>query len=154
MQRWIAVGVVAMMVLLGGAWFAHRVYKQNRPQPIWVPMQINPELPAAKRDAIIKELKAKLSEQQVLLKVSQDLGLTKKWQLATDAACANKIREELFVRSGEADTPKGKVPSINIGVTGKNKESAISSEIALRLMDDVWKILGVTPPKSPKSPPQ
>jgi hypothetical protein len=40
----------------------------------------------------------------------------------------------------------GKVPAILVGLTGKNKEREVSGEIAMRLMDDVWKILGVEPP--------
>ena len=30
---------------------------------------------------------------------------------------------------------------------GKAKESGVSGEIAMRLMDEVWKILGIEPPK-------
>ena len=33
---------------------------QNRPQPIWVPLPIKAELPAAKRDEIIRKLKEAL----------------------------------------------------------------------------------------------
>lgn len=152
MQRWIAVGVVAVLLLVGGGWFARRAYQQNRPQAMWVPLPINPELPLAKRDAIIQELKTKLSEQALLVKVSQDLGLTHKWQVASDAEGARKIRDSLFVRAGEMDTPMGRVPSINIGVTGKYKEHALAGEIAMRLMADVWQILGIPAPKErPKS---
>ena len=143
MQRWIAVGVVAVMLLVGGGWFARRAYQQNRPQPMWVPLPINPELPLAKRDAIIKDLKTKLSDPQLLVKVSRDVGLRQKWQLASDEDCARQIRENFFVRPGEADTPMGKVPSINIGMTGKSKEQAVSGEIAMRLMEEVRKLLGI-----------
>ena len=45
----------------------------------------------------------------------------------------------------------GKVPAIHIGVKGKAKESEVSGEIAMRLMDDVWKILGIKPPKKKQS---
>ena len=150
MQRWIAVGVVAVMLLVGGGWFARRAYQQNRPQPMWVPLPINPALPMAKRDAIIKELKTKLAEPEVLAQVSRDVGLKQKWHLASDADCARQLRESFFVRAGEADTPMGKVPSINVGVTGKSKEQAVSGEISLRLMEEVRKILGVPSPKAPR----
>jgi hypothetical protein len=147
MQRWIAAGVVAMMVLLGGTYFAYRTYKHNRPQPVWVPLPINPELESAKRDEIIKDLKAKLSEPERLAKVSKDLGLSKKWNLPSDAECAKEIASRLFVRPGEADSPNGPVPAIHIGIKGKAKDSGVSGEIAMRLMDDVWTILGIEPPK-------
>ena len=152
MQRWIAVGVVAMMLLVGGGGFARHVYKQNRAQAMWVPLPINPELPLAKRDALMQKLKTKLSDQALLVKVSRDLGLTHKWQVASDEEGARKIRERLFVKAGEADTPLGKVPSINIGVTGKYKERAISGEIAMRLMADVWQIAGLPAHAAPRKP--
>jgi hypothetical protein len=40
----------------------------------------------------------------------------------------------------------GKVPAIHIGVNGKNKEREVSGQIAMRLIQDVWKILGIEPP--------
>ena len=135
-----------MMLLLGGGWFSYRTYKQNRPHPIWVPLPINPDLPDAKRDQIINELKEKLSEREILVKVSRDVGLVGKWHLASDEEGARKIGERLFVKAGDADTPMGKVPAIHIRVEGNNKESAVSGEIVMRLMDDVWMILGVNPP--------
>jgi hypothetical protein len=151
MQRWIAAGVVAMMLFLGGSYFAYRAYQQNRPHPIWVPLPINPELPSAKCKEIMDNLLAKLREPEVLIQVSKDVGLTKKWNLPTDEACAKEIERRLFVRTGDADTPKGKVPAIHVGVKGKVKESALSGEIAMRLMDDVWKILGIKPPEKKES---
>ena len=146
MQRWIAVGVVAVMLFLGGGYVAYRAYKQNRPQPVWVPLPINPALEVAKRDEIVRDLKAKLGAREVLVGVSKDVGLVKKWDLETDEEGGREIGRRLFVRPGDADTPMGKVPAIHIGVSGKAKESAVSGEIAMRLMQDVWKILGIKPP--------
>jgi hypothetical protein len=54
----------------------------------------------------------------------------------------------MFVRAGEDETPMGKTPTINIGVNGKVKDRAVSEKISMRLMDDVFKILGMkAPPK-------
>jgi len=146
MQRWIAAGVVAVLLFVGGLFAYYKmVYKPNRPQPVWVPLPINPELTSAKRDEIIKEIKAKLIEGDGLLKVSKDVGLAKKWQLASDEEGAREIGRRLFVRAGDADTPMGKVPAIHVGVSGKNKESVVSGEIAMRLMEDVWRIVGIKP---------
>ena len=116
---------------------------------MWVPLPINPELPAEKRDEIIAKLKQELSETAVLTKVSKDLSLPAKWDLATEELAAQEISRRLFVRAGEADTPMGKVPAIHIGVNGTRKERDLSGQIAMRLMDDVWSILGINPP--PKS---
>lgn len=150
MQRWIVAAVAAVLLFCGmgvGGFFAYRTYKQNRPAPVWVPMPINPELPMAKRDEIIDKLKVRLGETDLLAKVSKDVGLVQKWHLPSDEACAAELGRRMFVRAGDMDTPMGKVPAIHIGLTGKRKEREVSSEVAMRLMDDVWKILGIDPPK-------
>lgn len=146
MQRWIALGVVAMVLLLGGGYYAHRIYEQNRPQPVWVPLTINPAMPVEKRDEMAKDLKGKLQDRAALIRVSKDLGLAQKWHLSSDEAAASEIARRLFVKVGETDGKVGKVPSINIGVTGKSKEKELTTALALRLMDDVWKALGISPP--------
>ncbi len=139
--------MVAMLLVLGGGAFALRVYKQNRPQPIWVPLPINAELPAEKRNEIAAELKKSLMKPEVLIQVSKDLGLAKSFGLPTDEAAANEVAQRMFVEVGEADAPTGgKVPSINIGIKGKRKDTEVSGKIAMRLMQDVWKILGIKPP--------
>jgi hypothetical protein len=43
-------------------------------------------------------------------------------------------------------TPMGKVPAIHVGLNGKRKEFDQCGEIAMRLMDDVWPVLGMDPP--------
>lgn len=135
-----------MMLMVGGGGFAYWTYKQNRPNPVWVPLVINRELPEDKREEIAKELKAKLSKSEILRQISSDLHLAQKWHLPTDEVAAQEIAKRLFVRVGEADSPEGRVPSINVGVEGSRRDAAISGEIALRLMKEVWKILGINPP--------
>lgn len=147
MQRWIVAGVVAVLLFCGGmAAYYKLVYKPNRPQPIWVPMPINPELPADKRDEIIKKLKTELEKPERLAKISKDVGLVTQWGLPSDDACAAELGRRMFVRAGDMDTPMGKVPAIHVGLTGKRKESEVSGEIAMHMMDEVWKILGIEPP--------
>jgi hypothetical protein len=153
MQRWIAVGLLAALLICGmgvGGFFAYRSYKQNLPAPVWVPMPINPEVPDEKRDEIIKQLKTELGKPERLLKVSMDVGLVEKWALPTDEACAAELGKRLFVKAGDANTPLGKAPAIHIGLSGKRKERQVSEQIAMRMMDDVWKILGIEAPKRTK----
>ena len=135
-----------MLLLVGGVGFVYYTYKQNYADPIWVPLPLKAEVSVEKRDQIARDLKAKLGEREVLVKVSQDLGLARKWQVVSDEEAAKELGKRLFVKPGEVDTPLGKVPSLNIGVTGKHKERDVSGEISVRLMDDVWKILGIKPP--------
>jgi hypothetical protein len=146
MQRWIVAGVLMVLLMGAGGAFALKAYKQNRPAPVWVPLPINPELPIDKRDEIIARLKDELSREERLIRVSRDVGLAGKWNLPTDEDGAAEIAGRLFVKEGEADTPQGKVPAIHIGVKGKRREREVSGEIAMRLMEDVWEILGIEPP--------
>jgi hypothetical protein len=143
MQRWIIAGVVALALLCGGGYAAIKIYKQNRPAPVWVPLPINPELPVAQRDEIIEKLTAALSEKERLVVVSKEVGLVGKWGLPNDEDGAAEIASRLFVKEGEADTPNGRVPAIHIGIKGKRKEREVSGEIAMRLMKDVFDILGI-----------
>ncbi len=136
-----------MALILGGTAFAYKSYKENRPHPIWVPMPINSELPVEKRAEVAKELKAHLTKSDVLIQVSKDLALPKALGVSNDEQAANEIAQRIFVDLGEADSAMGtKVPSINIGVKGKAKDQELSGKIAMRLMQDVWKILGIQPP--------
>lgn len=147
MQRVIVV-VTALMVLMGGGLIAGYkfVYKPNRPNPIWVPLAVRGDLEIAKRNEFIKGLKEKLSEPGLLAAASKDLGLAAKWGKASDEEAGRDIGKRVFVRFGEMDTPKGKVPAILVGVNGKFKEAAESERIAKRLMKDVFEFLGISPP--------
>jgi hypothetical protein len=146
MQRWIIAGVVALALFCGGGYAAIKVYKQNRPAPVWVPLPINPELPVERRDEIVAKLKEGLSEKERLVVVSKDVGLIGKWGMSSNEEGAEEIASRLFVREGEADTPQGRVPAIHIGIKGKRKETKVSGEITVRLMKDVFEILGIERP--------
>ena len=148
MQRWILLSVVLFLGLLAGSTLVgYRIYKLNRPHPVWVPLPINPELPGEKKAEIAADLKTKLGTQANLLKISKDLGLAKKLGLGSDEEAARAVATRLFVRVGEADGPMGaKVPSINVGVSGKEKDQKVSEEIALRLIVEVRQILEIKAP--------
>jgi hypothetical protein len=146
MQRWIALGVVMLLVMAGGGYFALKTYRQNKPGPVWVPIPINPELPVERRDEIVRELEAKLGETGRLVRVSRDVGLVSKWGLASDEEGASRIAGMMYVKEGEANTPQGIVPAIHIGVRGKVKERELSGKIVMRMMEDVREILGIEPP--------
>jgi len=137
MQRLIAASLIVLVLLVGGAGFGW-AYRQNRSYPVFVPLKVNPDTSAAKREEIAKILKEKLSEPERLLKVSKDVGLAGKWHLASDKEAAAELSKRLFVDA--TDT------TINIGVHGKKKEKAVSGEIVTRLMEDVKEILGLKPP--------
>ena len=136
-----------MALLFAGSLFAYRAYQESRPSPIWVPLQINPNLPTEQQDQIAKDLKKKLLNHDDLVAASKHLGLMKAWKLDSDAKCADEIAKRLFVNVGTFDTEKGRVPSINIGVNGIAKERELSSKIAVHLTKHIWKLLGLDAPK-------
>lgn len=141
-------GVLAMMLFSGAGVFGYWTYRQNQPAPMWVEMPINPERTDEEREQTAKELLIRLREKQLLTKVCKDLGLAGKWEKISDAAAADELSNRLFVKIGDTAAPMGRVPAVHIGVIGKKKERVLSGQIAMRLMDDVWKILGIKPPPS------
>ena len=147
MQRWIALAVVVVLLLLaaGGAFYARRTYYENSPAPMWVPIEIKADRPPEEVDRVVKELKTKLSEDEVLGKVVQDLNLAKAWNFSGEMPAVAELRKRLFVKVGEMDSQLGKVPAIHVGVRGKAKERDLSGKIAIRLMEDVSRILGLKP---------
>ena len=150
MQRWIVIGVIVLGLMAGGGYFALKTYRGNLPGPMWVPLAINPELSEERRKELVDDLKTQLSEPALLRKVSKDLSLTTEWEMATDEQCAQELARRMIVRTGDMAAPMGRVPAIHIGMNGKRKEHELSGKIAMRLMDDVWPILGIDPP--PKTP--
>jgi len=147
MQRWILFSFVVITLLIVGGGVAYKNHKQNRAHPVWVPLRINPDLPLEKQNEIAKALKSGLSNPEVLLKVSMDLNVPKALGLKSDEQAADVISSRLFVNVGKASSPNGiEVPAINVGVKGIEKDQEISGKIAVRLIQDVWKILGIDPP--------
>ena len=126
-----------MMLVLGGGAFAFKTYKGNRPHPVWVPLELKPHLSIDQQTELAKEMKEKLLEPARLTQVSKDLNLTHALKLPTDAACAEQLAGRIFVRIGERVKTIGKVPTLDVGVTGKRRERELSEKIALRLTQEV-----------------
>ena len=144
-------GVVAVILLGAGGAFALWNYKQNKPDKVWVPMRINPKLTTEQKEQAAEQIKAKLLEGDIMLKVAEDTALASELKLDSREAAATLLKERLFVEAGEANTPTGIVPAINIGMNGKKKEMKALGKASTRLMEDVWKIMGIKPPSAPQS---
>ncbi len=147
MQRWIILGVVAMMLVVGGGGFAYWKHRQNRPYPVWVPMPLNPELSLQQRTDLAKELRQKLASKEILIQMSKDLGLPKKFEMASDEAAADELAKRLFVDAGQTESAQGVVYTLNIGFTGVKKDRPLTEEMSMRILEDVRKILGIRPEK-------
>ncbi len=137
-----------MMLFSGAGVFGYWTYRQNQPAPMWVEIPINPDRTNEEKEEIAKDLLTRLRDKELLTKVCKDMDLVGKWKMTSDSAAAAELSNRLFVKTGETAAPIGRVPALQIGVIGKKKERNLSGQIAMRLMDDVWKILGIKPPPS------
>ena len=151
MQRWIVIAVVGAILFGLGGGYGLWTIRQNRPSPVWVPLALNESLPAEKREELAKEIQTKLLEGKALADAVKSAGLAGKLGLASDAEAEAEARKLFFVKVGEADIPNGggKVPSINIGFDSKKKNSKAFGDVAMLLMKEVWKLLGIKAPEGP-----
>ncbi|MFT4176553.1 MAG: hypothetical protein QM627_07835 [Luteolibacter sp.] len=147
MQRWIVIGVIAVVLAFGGGGYGLWSYRQHRPDKIWVPLPLNPALSDEHRAKVTEELKTKLlASDEILARVCTELSLAEKWNLpSTDAAVA-ELKKRMFIEIGETSISGTTVPTANVGVSGKRKERKLLGEISTRLMKEVWQILGLELP--------
>jgi hypothetical protein len=137
MQRWIALGVVAFVLFLGGSYFGLKAYKQSRPYPIWVPLPLNVELAKEQRDDVCAKLKDYMLQEERVLAIARDLQLAGVWSLPSEEAAAAELKKRMFIRTGSATTPMGDVPALHVGLSGTRKEKDMTEKIVGRMMEDV-----------------
>ena len=128
MRKWLIPAIVAFVLLLGGAAFGIRVIKQNRPAPFWV--QIPMKLPSdgAQLDKLEKDLRQRVLADDILVPVARELDLARRWNLPGEDAAVAELRRRVFVRFQTSGF-------LEIGLTGKRKEMATTSEVAKKLGD-------------------
>lgn len=137
---------LAVVLVAGGGVFALWQYKQSRPHPVWVPLPLNVELPDERRERVAKEFYETLGQREFLVGISKELQLPAKLDVADDEAAADVVQERYFVEIGETETAMGKVPTVNIGVRGTNRDKKVTGEIAQRLGDEIVRKSGAPPP--------
>lgn len=148
MQRWMlwaVLGVVGLVVLFFGARYAKREYHLRQPAKIWVPVALRADLSMADQKKLAEQIEAKLRTDEILRAVVADIGLEKKFKQPSEDSAVQDLKRRLFVEVGSADTPMGPVPSINIGVSGIGHETDILGEASMRIIRDVWRMIGIDP---------
>lgn len=130
------------MVLMGGGYFAYRTYQQNRMTRIWLPLPA-PQATVEQRKAMTATLLEKLSDPALMASVCKDSGYAKTMGLPSDAEGTKDLLGRLFCETGTADTPAGKVPSVNVGFNCKVKEFGKMDKVTNRLRKDIIEILGL-----------
>jgi hypothetical protein len=142
---WAALGAVGLVVMFFGARYAKREYHLRQPSKIWVPVPLRPDLPIADQKKFAEQIEAKLRVDEILRAVVVDVGLQTKFKQPSEDAAVKELDRRLFVEVGSADTPHGSVPSINIGVAGIGHEADILGEASMRIVRDVWRMIGIDP---------
>jgi len=148
MQRWMlwaVSGVVGLVALFFGARFAKSEYHLRQPAKIWVPVALRADLSIADQKMLAGQIEEKLRTDEILRAVVVDVGLQQKFKQASEDAAVKDLNRRLFVEVGSADTPTGSVPSINIGVSGIGREGEVLGEASVRIIRDVWRMIGIDP---------
>ena len=154
MQRWIlwaVLAVVGLTVMFFVARYAKREYHLRQPSKIWVPIALRADISMEDQKNLAKQIEVKLRTDEILRAVVLDLGLQVKFNQPGEDAAVKELSRRLFVEVGSADTPNGSVPSINIGVSGIGHESKLLSEVSMRIIREVWLMIGIDPEKGKPS---
>ncbi|MEP2776813.1 MAG: hypothetical protein ABJM75_15285 [Luteolibacter sp.] len=149
---WAVLTAVGLVLLGGGALYGLKEYRANKPDKQWVPLALRADLSMAEQKDLAGKLEAELRKDVQLRKVVTDLGLVKKFNVADENAAVKELDKRLFVEVGTAEAPSGApgmpgglVPSINVGVRGIHRENALLKELAMRIIKDVWRMIGIDP---------
>ena len=148
MQRWMlwtVMGVIGLTVMFFGARYAKREYHLRQPSKIWVPIALRADISMEAQKKLTEQINTKLRTDEILRAVVMDLDLREKFNQPSEDAAVKELNRRLFVEAGSADTPNGSVPSINVGVSGIGHESKLLGEASMRVLRDVWRIIGIDP---------
>jgi hypothetical protein len=142
---WAVLGTVGLVVMFFGAKYAKREYHLRQPSKIWVPIALRADLSMEDQKKLAAQIEEKLRTDEILRAVVADVGLQEKFKQPGEDAAVKELNRRLFVEVGSADTPNGQVPSINIGVAGIGHESKLLGDVSMRIVRDVWRMIGIDP---------
>lgn len=148
MQRrmlWAVLAIFGLVVLFFGAKYAKKEYRLRQPDRIWVPITLRQDLSMEDQKKLAEQIEEKLRANEILKAIVMDVGLQAKFKQSSEDAAMEELDRRLFVDVGSADTPNGSVPSINIGVSGTGREKKILEETSMRIIRDVWRMIGIDP---------
>jgi hypothetical protein len=143
----VVAAVLAVIAVLG-AGTGYVMMKLNRPDRIWVPLLVNPDLPEEMREEAAGQISERLLEQERMVRVVREMNLEGRFGSSSQEAAVEELRERIFVSLGEAETPVGAAPAFLIGVSGKRRERTMLGEVTMRLMEDVKEILELPKPEA------
>jgi len=148
MQRWklyVGLGIVGLVLLGGGAYFARKEYFASKPAPIWIPFNLRMGIPMEDQKAFAQLIDERLSDDDLLRQIVIDADLQSGFNQPTEDAAIQELKRRIFVKVGTADTPQGAVPSVNVGLNGTQRENELLRRATLRMIKDVWRMIGIDP---------
>ena len=147
MQRWIfaGLGAVGLVVMFFGALYAKREYHLRQPDKKWVPITLRADISLEDHNKIAEEIDEKLRADEILRSVVADVGLQEKFNQPSEDAAVKELNRRLFCEIGTTDTPKGSVPSINVGISGIRHETKLLGDTSTHIARIVLKMLGIDP---------
>jgi len=128
MRKWLIPAIVAFVLLLGGAAFGIRIIKQNRPAPFWVEIPMKLPADGVQLEKLEKDIRQRVLADDILVPVVREMDLARRWNLPGEQAAVAELRRRAFVQFKDTGFLK-------IGLNGKRKDMATTSEVAKKLGD-------------------
>lgn len=127
--------------LMGGyVWLKNE--RANRPDRIWVPIPLNPELTHEQHEEFATSLRAELISDEAFAAIAADLGLQQRWNQVSEQETVDELHERLLFEVGEYQY----APALNIGFKGIRRENQLLRDITARLMEDLDAIMRASAP--------
>lgn len=111
--------------------------RANRPDRIWVPLQLNQEMTHEQHEEFATALREQLITDEILAAVAKDTGLQQRWPEASEQEIIADLHKRLIYEIGEYRYQ----PSLNIGFRGIRRENQLLRDMTERLMKDLEKIM-------------
>ncbi len=127
------------------AYWGYRTYQQNRDTRIWLPLPAG-EATLEERREMVDALTKKLTAPEAMAAICRDSGFAKTFGYPSEEEATKSLLTRFFCEVGTADTPTGKVPSVNVGFACKVKEFKAMQGVTNRMREDILKTLGVREP--------
>lgn len=142
-----------LAMLLGGGLFVYRDYyhRPNKMTRIWLPLPAA-HLTSDQRKADVASLTKHLTKPEVMGAICKDAGYAKTAGLASEAEATKDLLNRFFCEVGTADTPTGKIATVNVGFNCKAKDIGKLEDVTTRVGEEVRRVSSGEPLGLPDDP--
>jgi hypothetical protein len=146
MQRWIiyaTVSIVVCLLLVGGGVYGYRELLRPNPSPTYIPLSLRADISPEDQAFLADQIREQLKNEILLRQIVIDADLQAGFKVANEDLAVQDLKRRVFVKVSHIDLPNGRVPAIDIGVNGHEKEKDALDKAATRMIQDVWKMVGI-----------